>query len=53
MIRLGGPAPPKIDPNEESSKANQAVIGNFITFGLIIGFIRVSPVILEQLGFEV
>jgi len=54
MIRLGGPAaPPKVDPAEEASKANQAVIGNFITFGVIVGLLRISPVILEQLGFEV
>jgi len=50
MIRLGGAAPPQVDPQEEQSKANQAVFGNFIIFGLIVAAIRVSPVVLEQLG---
>lgn len=53
MIRLGGPAPPQVDPNEEASKANQAVVGNFIIFTICIGIIRVSPKILEQFGFEI
>lgn len=52
MIRLGGPEPPKVDPSEESSKANQAVLGNFLIFGIFIGLIRASPVILEQLGLD-
>jgi len=52
MIRLGGPAPPKVDPAEEQAKANQAVIGNFIIYGLIVAAIRVTPVVLEQLGLS-
>jgi len=52
MIRLGGPAPPKVDPAEEAAKANQAVVGNFIIFAVVVGFIKVSPMILEQLGVE-
>ena len=52
MIRLGGPAPPKVDPNEENRKANEAVIGNVILFGVVVGLIRASPMILEQLGFN-
>lgn len=53
MIRLGGPAPPKADPEEENKKANEAVLGNVIIFGLVVGLIRASPMILEQLGFSV
>ena len=53
MIRLGGPAPPKVDPEEENKKANEAVLGNVIIFGLVVGHIRASPMILEQLGFSV
>jgi len=51
MIRLGGPAPPKVDPNEEAKKATEAVIGNFILFGIIVGSIRVAPRLLDQLGW--
>lgn len=50
MIRLGGAAPPQVDPQEEQSKANQAVVGNFIIFSLVVAAIRVSPIVLEQLG---
>lgn len=50
MIRLGGAAPPQIDPQEEQFKANQAVVGNFIIFSLVVAAIRVSPIVLEQLG---
>ena len=53
MIRLAGPAPPKVDPEEENKKANEAVLGNVIIFGLVVGLIRASPMILEQLGFSV
>ena len=52
MIRLGGPAPPKVDPEEENRKANEAVIGNIVLFGIVVGLIRASPMILEQLGFS-
>jgi len=52
MISLGGPAPPQVDPAEEASKANQAVAGNFIMFAMLIGFIRVSPIVLEHIGIE-
>jgi len=52
MIRLGGPAPPKVDPEEENRKATEAVIGNVIIFGIIVGAIRASPMILESLGFS-
>jgi hypothetical protein len=50
MIRLGGAAPPQVDPAEETRNANQAVIGNFLIFGFCIGLIRLSPTILEQFG---
>jgi len=52
MIRLGGPAPPKVDPEEENKKATEAVVGNVIIFGIIVGVIRASPMILESLGFS-
>ena len=52
MMRLGGPAPPKVDPNEEIKKANEAVLGNVIIFGLLVGLIKASPMILEQMGFN-
>ena len=52
MIILGGPAPPKVDPEEETKKANEAVVGNVILFGVLVGLIRASPIILEQLGFN-
>jgi len=51
MIRLGGPAPPKVDPKEESKKATEAVIGNFILFGIIVGSIRAAPRLLDQFGW--
>lgn len=51
MIRLGGPAPPKADPNDESKKATEAVIGNFILFGIIVGTIRAAPRLLDQFGW--
>ena len=50
MIRLGGPAPPNVDPEAENKKANEAVLGNFALFGLIVGLIRVSPMMLEYIG---
>ena len=53
MIRLGGPAPPKVDPEDENKKANEAVIGNVIIFGIVVGLIRASPMIMESLGFSV
>lgn len=52
MIRLGGPAPPQVDPNEEGKKATEAVVGNVIIFGIIVGIIRASPMMLEALGFS-
>jgi len=52
MIRLGGPAPPKVDPEVENRKATEAVVGNVIIFGIIVGVIRASPMILESLGFS-
>jgi len=52
MIRLGGPAPPKVDPDAENRKATEAVVGNVIIFGLVVGLIRASPMILESLGFS-
>jgi len=52
MIRLGGPGPPQVDPNEEGKKANEAVLGNVIIFTLVVGLIRVSPRIIEALGFS-
>jgi len=53
MIRLGGPGPPQVDPKEEQKKANEAVLGNVIIFGIVVGLIKISPRILETLGFEV
>jgi hypothetical protein len=50
MIRLGGPGPPQVDPNEEAKKANEAVMGNVVIFALLVGLIKVSPRILESLG---
>ena len=52
MIRLGGPAPPKVDPEVENRKATEAVVGNVIIFGIIVGVIRASPMILESLGIS-
>jgi len=52
MIRLGGPGPPQVDPKEETKKANEAVIGNVIIFSILVGLIRVSPRIIEALGFS-
>lgn len=52
MIRLGGQAPPQVDPNEEQKKANEAVIGNIVIFGLLVGLIKASPRILEALGYS-
>ena len=48
MIRLGGPAPPNVDPEEENRKAREAVLGNLALFCLVVGLIRVSPRILEN-----
>lgn len=53
MIRLGGPAPPKVDPAEENAKAAAAVYGNVFLFGVLVGLIRVSPLLLEQLGLDI
>jgi len=50
MIRLGGPGPPQVDPNEEAKKANEAVMGNVVIFALLVGIIKISPRILESLG---
>ena len=47
---MGGPPP---DPKEEAEMANAAVIGNAVTFAAICLVIHVSPILLEQLGFEV
>lgn len=52
MIRLGGHGPPQVDPNEERKKANEAVLGNVIIFGVVVGLIKVSPRILEALGYS-
>ena len=52
MIRLGGPAPPKVDPEEENRKANEAVLGNVALFFALVGLIRASPMILDQFGFS-
>ena len=50
MIRLGGPAPPKVDPDQEKRKANESVVGSLLVFGIIVGLIKASPLILEQFG---
>jgi len=50
MIRLGGPAPPKVDPEAESKKATEAVIGNVVIFGIVVGLIRAAPLLLQTLG---
>lgn len=44
---------PPSDPEEEKKLANAAVMGQFITFGVIVGALQFVPVILEQMGFEV
>ena len=41
-----------MDPNEEAKKANEAVMGNVVIFGLLVGLIRISPRILESLGIS-
>ena len=50
MIRLGGPAPPKVDPDDEKRKANESVVGSCLVFGIIVGLIKAAPLILEQFG---
>jgi len=45
-------APPKESVSDEFL-ANQAIIGNTITFGIMSLAIYVAPHVLEQLGFEV
>ena len=42
----------QVDPNEEAKKANEAVMGNVVIFGLLVGLIRISPRILESLGIS-
>lgn len=44
--------PPQVDPNEESKKANEAVLGNVIIFAIVVGLIKVSPRIIEVLGYS-
>jgi hypothetical protein len=53
MMRMGGMdggTPP--DPKKEAELANAAVIGNAFTFAIICFAIHVSPMILDQLGFD-
>jgi len=52
MIRLGGPAPPKVDPDAEAKKATEAVIGNVVLFGVVVGIIKATPFLLQTLGFS-
>lgn len=51
MMRGGG-FPPS-DPEEEKKLANAAVLGQFLTFGIVVGVIHFVPIFLEQAGFEV
>ena len=54
MIRApGGRSAPMVDTDEESRLSNQAVVGNTITFGILVIAIYVTPHILEQFGVEV
>lgn len=54
MIRApGGRSAPMVDADEESRLSNQAVVGNTITFGILVIAIYVTPHILEQFGVEV
>jgi hypothetical protein len=52
MIRLGGPAPPRVDPDAEAKKATEAVIGNVVIFGIVVGLIRATPLVLQTLGYS-
>jgi len=52
MIRApGGRSAP--DPEDEAKLSNQAVVGNTITFGILVLIIQAAPYILEHIGVEV
>jgi len=54
MIRApGGRSAPLVDADEETSQSNKAVLGNTITFAILVLGIYVAPHILEQFGLEV
>ena len=56
MMRIGGHSGgnlPPHDPESERQMANSIVLGNALTFGLIVVAINVLPHILDPMGFEV
>ena len=56
MMRIGGHSGgnlPPHGPESERQMANSIVLGNALTFGLIVVAINVLPHILDPMGFEV
>jgi len=54
MIRApGGRSAPLVDADEENNLSNKAVLGNTITFGILVLGIFAAPHLLEQFGVEV
>ena len=51
MLRLGNPS--AADAEEERKAANAAVVGTALTYFMVCAAIHISPLILEQFGFEV
>ena len=51
MLRLGNSS--GADAEEERRAANAAVVGTALTYFMVCAAIHISPLILEQLGFEV
>ncbi len=53
MIRVGGQhGGQRPDPDAERQLGNAMVIGNFVTFGLIIAGINALPYVMEAFGFD-
>ena len=54
MIRApGGRSAPMVDSDDERRLSNQAIVGNTMTFGILVLAILATPHILEQFGLEV
>ena len=53
MIRAPGGRSAAVDADEEDRISNKAILGNTITFGILVLGIYVAPHILEQFGVEV